>query len=373
MTNLERLQLIGIKRLGSPKRGFRYRPQSGRLTKADLDRIHDLKIPPAWTDVAINPAAKGRLQAIGKDAAGRWQYLYHADHTRLQEIRKFKRLGKFAKALPKLRATVSRHLRQPGLGRERVLAAILRVLSTCYMRPGSQSYASEHGSYGIATLRRKHVTVKGDLIEFDFPGKAGVRQRRQLRDRQVAKVVRESMKLPGFNVFKYQTDDGKVANVTRQQINTYIKEIMGENFSAKDFRTWAGTLVCACALSRAGVEMPEESTLRTQARVRKRRLVEAIKETAEVLGNTPAVCRSSYVCPEIINEYEKGKVIDNCFSKLDDLVAFRGHGLHAAERALLKFLSRNGTSKAARKAVQNVVSNITRTRNGSGNGVRKAA
>jgi DNA topoisomerase-1 len=324
------------------KRGFRYRPVSGRLTKADLDRIQALRIPPAWTDVYINPAPKGRLQVIGKDNAGRWQYLYHADHTKLQEVRKFKRLANFAKGLPKLRTTISRHLRQSGLGRERVLAAILRILSTCYMRPGSQAYASEHGSYGIATLRRKHVTVKGDLIEFDFPGKWGVRQQRQIRDRQVARVVRESMKLPGPNVFKYENGDGNTVTVTRQHINAYIKEIMGAKFSAKDFRTWAGTLVCACALARAGVEMPEESTLRTQARVRKRRIVAAIKETAEVLGNTPAVCRSSYVCPEIINDFEKGKVIDNCFSNLQDLVAFRGHGLQNAERALLKFLSRNG-------------------------------
>jgi DNA topoisomerase-1 len=342
MTNLERLQQIGIRRLGTPKRGFRYRPASGRLTKADLDRIEALKIPPAWTDVAINPKAKGRLQAIGKDAAGRWQYLYHSDHTRLQEMRKFKRLGKFAKALPKLRTTIARDLRRPGLGRERVLAAILRILSTCYMRPGSQSYASEHGSYGIATLRRKHVTVKGDLIEFDFPGKSGVQQQRQLRDRKVARVVRETMKLPGFNVFKFENGDGKPVNVTRQHINDYIKEAMGDSFSAKDFRTWAGTLVCACALAREGSEMPPESTLRTQARVRKRRIVAAIKETAEVLGNTPAVCRSSYVCPEIINEFEKGKVIDRCYGSLEDLVSFRGRKLHQSERALLKFLSRNG-------------------------------
>jgi DNA topoisomerase-1 len=343
MTNLERLQQTGIKRLGSPKRGFRYRPVNGRLTKADLDRIIALRIPPAWTDVAINPAAKGRLQAIGKDAAGRWQYLYHSDHTKLQDIRNFTRLGKFAKALPKLRATIAGHLRQSGLGRERVLAAILRVLSTCYMRPGSQAYASEHGSYGIATLRRKHVTVKGDLIEFDFPGKWGVQQKRQLRDRQVAKVIRQSMKLPGFNVFKFENEEGKVVNVTRQHINTYIKEVMGGSFSAKDFRTWAGTLVCACALAREGVEMPPESTLRTQARVRKRRIVAAIKQTAEVLGNTPAVCRSSYVCPEVIHEFEKGKVIDSCSSSLENLVSFRGLKLHESERALLKFLSRNGS------------------------------
>lgn len=334
MTKLERLQSIGIRRLGSPKRGFRYESQNGRLTKADLERIENLKIPPAWVDVAINPAAKGRVQAVGRDAAGRWQYLYHENHTRAQELRKFQRITKFALALPKMRATIRRHLRQPGLGRERVLAAVLRILSTCYMRPGSEVYASEHGSYGIATLRRKHVTVKGDLIEFDFPGKSGVRQQRQLRDRQVARVVRATLKLPGFNVFKFENGNGQIVAVTRQHINDYIKEVMGESFTAKDFRTWAGTLVCACALARNGDEMPASAT------AMKKKVVAAIKETAEVLGNTPAVCRSSYVCPEILLSYEKGRVIDHCSSSLEDLVAFRGFGLHKAERALLRFLKR---------------------------------
>src|SRR5215218_6960917 len=256
MTKIERLQNIGIRRLGTPKRGFRYKPQSGRLIKADLDRINDLKIPPAWTDVFINPAATGRVQAIGKDTARRWQYLYHESHTRMQELQKFRRITKFANAIPKMRATVSRHLRQSGLTRERVLAAVLRVLSTCYMRPGSEVYASENGSYGIATLRRKHVTVKGELIEFDFPGKSGVRQQRQLRDRQVARVIRKTIKLPGFNVFKFENEGGQIVPVTRQHINDYIKEVMGESFSAKDFRTWAGTLVCACSLAREGKDMP---------------------------------------------------------------------------------------------------------------------
>ena len=334
MTKIERLQNIGIRRLGSPKRGFRYKLVSGRLTKADLDRIENLKIPPAWTDVAINPAANGRVQAIGKDAAGRWQYLYHPSHTRAQELRKFQRITKFAQAIPAMRKTVSRHLRQPGLTRERVLAAILRILSTCYMRPGSEVYANENGSYGIATLRRKHVNVKGELIEFDFPGKSGVRQQRQLRDRQVARVIRDTMKLPGFNVFKYQNGDGNPTKVTRRHINEYIKEVMGSNFSAKDFRTWAGTLVCACALAREGDEIPEQKT------ARKKKVVAAIKETAEVLGNTPAVCRSSYVCPEIINSFEKGQVIDNCTSKLEDLISYRGRGLHDAEQSLVRFLKR---------------------------------
>ena len=332
MTKIERLQNIGIRRIGTPKRGFRYKPTSGRLTKTDLERITDLKIPPAWTDVFINPAATGRVQAIGKDTAGRWQYLYHQNHTRAQELRKFRRITKFAKAIPKMRATVSRHLRQPGLTRERVLAAVLRILSTCFMRPGSEVYASEHGSYGIATLRRKHVTVKGELIEFDFPGKSGVRQQRQLRDRQVARVIRETIKLPGYNVFKYENGDGKQVVVTRRHINDYIKEVMGSSFSAKDFRTWAGTLVCACALARDGNEIPARKTARNK------RIVAAIKETAEVLGNTPAVCRGSYVCPEIISSFEKGQIIDADLTNLDDLIGFRGRGLHKAEQALLTFL-----------------------------------
>lgn len=334
MTNIERLQNIGIRRLGSPKRGFRYKPVSGNLTKADLDRIDELKIPPAWTEVAINPAANGRVQVIGKDAAGRWQYLYHASHTRAQELRKFKRITKFAQSIPQMRKTVARHLRQSGMTRERVLAAILRILSTCYMRPGSEVYASENGSYGIATLRRKHVSVKGDLIEFDFPGKSGVRQQQQLRDRQVARVIRAGMKMPGFNVFKYQNGDGKPVVLTRRHINEYIKEVMGSSFSAKDFRTWAGTLVCACALAREADDIPEKKT------ARKKKIVAAIKETAEVLGNTPAVCRSSYVCPEIINSFEKGQVIDNCSSKVEDLISYRGRGLQDAEQSLLKFLKR---------------------------------
>ena len=326
MTNLERLQNIGIRRLGTPKRGFRYKPQNGRVTNEDLKRIYNLKIPPAWTEVFINPAATGKLQAIGKDAAGRWQYLYHESHTRMQELRKFRRLTKFAQAIPKMRATVARHLRQPGLTRERVLASVLRILSTCYMRPGSEAYASEHGSYGIATLRRKHVNVKGEVIEFDFPGKSGVRQHRELHDKQVARVIRASMKLPGFNVFKYVNGDGVPVKITRRHINGYIKEVMGSSFSAKDFRTWAGTLVCASALARDGDEIPVRKTARNK------RIVAAIKETAEVLGNTPAVCRGSYVCPEIINAFEKGRVIDNHFEKLDDLIAYRGRGLHLSRK-----------------------------------------
>jgi len=335
MTNIERLQNNGILRTGTP-RNFRYRPANGyRITEDDLARIKRLRIPPAWKAVAINKAANGRLQAVGRDAAGRWQYLYHESHTRAQETRKFRRLIKFAESLPKMRKTVALHMKQPDLGRERVLACVLRILATCFMRPGSQVYASEHGSYGIATLRPRHVKVKGDLVEFDFPGKSGVRQTRQIRDRQVAKVIKESLKLPGAEVFKFQNGEGLLVDVKRRHINEYIKEVMGESFSAKDFRTWAGTLICACALARAGTEESEKQSSR------KSKIVAAIKETAETLGNTPAVCRGSYICPEILTGFEQGKIIDNYFKTLEEFIAFRGHKLHSAERALLKFLKRS--------------------------------
>ncbi|MFN2510803.1 MAG: DNA topoisomerase IB [Pyrinomonadaceae bacterium] len=336
MTRIEQLQRNGIIRKGTPQRGFRYkRADGGKVRAADLERISDLRIPPAWTDVAINAAPGGKLQAVGKDAAGRWQYLYHDSHTRAQELKKFQRLIKFAQALPKLRSTVSRHLRQPDLGKERVLACMVRILSTCFMRPGSQVYASENGSYGIATLRPKHVKVRKDVVEFDFPGKSGVRQQRELKDRQVAKVVKNLLLNPGREVFKYQNGDGDFVNVTNRHINEYVKEIMGEKFSAKDFRTWAGTIICACALARVGTETIEKSS------ARKRKVVAAIKETAEMLGNTPAVCRSSYVNPEIINRFEKGKIIDGHFETLEDLISYRGRKLHQAEQGLLKFLKQD--------------------------------
>jgi DNA topoisomerase-1 len=338
MTRLQQLQQAGIKRLGSPARGFRYQHADGKkVSAADRKRIESLKIPPAWTDVAINPRAAGALQVVGKDAAGRWQYLYHQTHTRRQDAKKFQRIVAFAEALPKMRKTVAAHLRQPDLGRERVMASIVRILSTCFMRPGSQVYASENGSYGIATLRPKHVKVKGDVVEFDFPGKSGVRQVRQIKDRQVAKVVKSLLKEPAREVFKFQNGNGEYVDVKRHHITDYIREVMGEEFSAKDFRTWAGTLVCACALARAGAGIAEKKT------ARKRKVVAAIKEAAEALGNTPAVCRSSYICPEIINSFEAGNIIDRYFNTLNELITYRGKKLHVAEKSLLRFMKQAAT------------------------------
>ena len=337
MTNLERLQTTGIRRLGTPKRGFRYQHLNGGgvVTKVDLERIRQLRIPPAWKDVAINSSPNGRVQVVGKDAAGRWQYLYHDSHTKRQDALKFNRLVKFAGILPKMRATINKDLRQTGLSRERVLACMVRILSSCSLRPGSEVYASENGSFGIATLRSKHVRVKGDTVQFDFPGKSGVRQQRELKDRRIARVVRSLLKQPGRRVFQFQNGNGELVRVTSRHINDYIKEVMGDSFTAKDFRTWAGTLICACSLARVGTE--KEETLSA----RRKKIVSAIKETSEALGNTPAVCRGSYICPTIIESFERGVTINNCFLTLEGFLRFRGAGLHKSERALMNFLKRS--------------------------------
>lgn len=334
MTQLERLQQTGILRFGTKNR-FRYVGADGwPVSRADLSRIEALKIPPAWTEVAINRAAGGMLQAVGKDAAGRSQYLYHEQHVKKREQKKLERLLIFVEAVPKMRRVVNRNLRKRDLSRDRVMACILRILASCFMRAGSQVYADENGSYGLATLRPKHVKVRGDVVEFNFTGKSQVAQQRVLKDRPVARVVRELLKTPSREVFKYQNGDGHFVDVRRRDINAFIKEVMGEHFTSKDFRTWAGTLICACALARVGAEIPESATSK------KRKIVEAIKETAEVLGNTPAVCRSAYISPEVINRFERGEIIDAHFDSVEDLIGHRGTRLHKAEKALLRLLKK---------------------------------
>src|SRR5215813_1660291 len=336
MTHIERLQRIGIHRYRLGKRSFRYQAANGSdINRNDLARINALRIPPAWTDVAINPAQTGRVQVIGKDIAGRWQYLYHADHVKRQERAKYERLTDFGASLPAMRQSITRHLRQPGLRRERVLACILRILSLSFLRPGSEVYANEHGSFGITTLRSKHVATRGDNVSFDFSGKSGVQQHRELRDRQVARVVKDLLKRPGWRVFRYEDDSGAFVKVAPHDLNAYIKEVMGDRFTAKDFRTWAGTLVCASALAR--INSNGRGHLAPKQKVRL-----ALNETAKALGNTPAVCRTSYVCPSILEQFERGKLVTHHFNSIDELIGYRGTSLHPAEKALLGFL-KNGS------------------------------
>lgn len=332
MTIVERLQARGIRRLGSKERGFRYRTASGApVTAADRDRIDALKVPPAWRDVAIHPSARAWVQAVGRDAAGRWQYRYHASQVVRRERAKRERLVRFIAALPRMRRTLTRDLGMRGLPRAKVLAGILRILSTCFLRPGSEEYASQNGSYGIATLKPRHVSVRGDLVRFDFEGKSGRRQVRELRDLRLASLVRALLRYPG-EVFKFEGEGGAMVDVRREHINAYIKDVMGEQFSAKDFRTWAGTLLCACALARGGRVRPR---FRTEA---KRRVAAAVRDVAEHLGNTPAVCRASYVSPAVIRRFEQGRVLEDHIEGLDALVGGSPRALARCERALLDLL-----------------------------------
>jgi DNA topoisomerase-1 len=335
MTTIERIHATGILRMGTPERGFRYqRVDGGKVTSQDFARIRALRIPPAWTEVAINSAASGRVQVVGKDAAGRWQYLYHDSHVRQREQKKFIRLIKFGENLPAMRRAVNRDLRKPGLPRERVLAGLVRILSAAFLRPGSEVYASENGSYGVATLRPRHVSVKGSTVTFSFRGKSGVMHETQLEDRHLARLMRQLLKQTNRRVFKYENGDGQLVDVRAQTLNTYIREIMTDSFSAKDFRTWSGTLLCACSLARRRNADPEHE------RSVKRMIVSAIKETARALGNTPAVCRGSYICPAVIEAFEKDKTISDYFKGHEHLASYRSARLHPAERALLRLLKK---------------------------------
>jgi DNA topoisomerase I len=332
MTQLERLQRQGIRRIGTARSGFRFRTPRGEPVKNGvLDRIRDLKLPPAWSEVYVNPAPGKKLQAIGRDKAGRWQYRYHPSYRARQECAKYRRLVRFARSLPALRAQVERHLRRRGLPREKVLALAVHLIATAFMRPGSQRYADRNRSYGVATLKTKHVEVDGDTVRFDYTGKSGKRQVRCVSDARVARIVRELLRLPGSDLLKFRDEAGQLVDVRRRHINAYLREVMGGPFTAKDFRTWAGTLLCACELARqAGYSVPG----RTDA---KRVIAAAVKATAEKLGNTPAVCRSSYIFPGVLQGFHRGRVIAHQLEAVAELS--RQRGLHRAERALLELLS----------------------------------
>lgn len=334
MTILERLSQSGIRRLGSPARGFRYRDAAGRAVGVrERARIEALRIPPAWKSVAIHSSRHAWVQAVGRDVKGRWQYLYHAKQLVRRERAKHERLVRFIRALPQLRRAVKRDLVQPGISRDRVLAGVARILERCQLRPGGDVYARENGSFGIATLRPRHVTLRGPLVRFNFVGKSARRQVHELKDREVAQLVRELLRYPG-EVFKFRNEAGAIIDVKGHHINAYIRDRMGERFTAKDFRTWAGTLLAARALAR----MPPES--RSTPTAARRAIAQAMREVAGTLGNTPAVCRSSYVFPVVLRCFEQGRVL-----RQPGTGTPRGtRTLERCERGLLALLAQTSTS-----------------------------
>jgi DNA topoisomerase I len=317
----------GYRRVGYGK-PFKYLDTQGKriLDEQRLVRIKRLAIPPAWNDVWICPSPNGHIQATGRDARGRKQYRYHDRWRELRDENKFERLADFAKALPKIRRRVAKDLKLHGVPREKVIATIIRLLERTFIRIGNEEYARENKSFGLTTVRDRHVTVRGARLRFRFRGKSGRQHEVDVTDRRIAKIVSKCQDLPGQNLFQ-SINDGEVRDVTSQDVNDYLREISGENFTAKDFRTWAGTLFAAIALN---LQEKFESQKQAKANIKT-----AICAVAELLGNTPAICRKCYVHPAIFEAYLSGRQI----AGLADTMKTPEHiDLRAVERAVLKFL-----------------------------------
>ena len=291
----------GLTRTPSDK-GFAYHDARGDLIRdvKVLNRIRALAIPPAWTDVWICPRATGHIQATGRDVKGRKQYRYHDGWSRHASETKFERLPEFARALPKLRKRVEADLNRRGVSRDRVLATAVRLLELTLIRVGNAQYAKQNRSYGLTTLNKRHLDLTGTALTFTFKGKSGVEHEVRVRDRRLATVIRSLRDLPGQQLFKYRNAEGELCALTSDDVNVYIREAMGDDFSAKDFRTWAGTVSAARVLRE--IEPP---TSPTDA---KRRITVCVKAVAGLLGNTPTVCRSSYVHPAVFELYESGRL-----------------------------------------------------------------
>lgn len=318
-------------------RGWTYVDWEGRTVRDPRlkERFARLAIPPAWRDVWICRSSRGHLQATGTDDAGRRQYLYHPAWHEQRQQEKYARILRFADALPDLRRTTEAQLRRRRLDRERALAAAVQVLDRTRIRVGSEQYADRYRTYGLATLRSRHLTIEGDTLILDFRGKGGVDNHAEITHARLAKVIAEMDALPGYEVFAYRDEAGEVVDVRSEDVNAYIKELAGEDFSAKDFRTWAGTVAAAVALDEVG---PLEG-----ARERQRAVARVCRVAAELLGNTPAVCRASYIDPRVIDEYLDGRTISSLVGEIDRKLR-NGHS--SEELAVLAMLRRGLEERA---------------------------
>ncbi|MBK0419131.1 DNA topoisomerase IB [Leucobacter sp. CSA1] len=285
--------------------GFAYRLRGRLITsKREIARIEKLAIPPAWTDVEISRSPSAKILARGTDAAGRTQAIYHPAFRRKQERAKFDRLQRFAERLPELRSQVERDLRRRRPGRDKVVACVVTLLDRHLLRVGNHVYAERHRSYGATTLRRKHVRTTSTKASFDFIGKSGKRHRIEVRDPRMARILGELRDAPGYEVFRFIDDEGSWHDVNSRHVNAYVKRYAGEEFSAKDFRTWGGTVLAAAALLEETDDGRDGGADRADAARR------VVKQVAERLGNTPEVTRSSYIDPRILAAYERGDAFD---------------------------------------------------------------
>jgi DNA topoisomerase-1 len=320
----------GIRRRRAGKTWAYIGPDGKRITDPDrIAWINRLAIPPAWTDVWICPIKRGHLQATGRDGRGRKVYRYHPRWREVRDEAKYGRLVEFARALPRIRRRTERDLRRRGLPREKVLALVVRLLEETLIRVGNDEYARDNRSYGLSTLRDRHVDVRGERITFSFRGKAGKDHEIGLRDRRLARLVKQCQEIPGQELFQYYDDDGRRVDVTSGDVNDYLREVSGEVFTAKDFRTWAGTVAAAMALQEF-LEIDDDAG-------RKKAVVAAIEDVAERLGNTPTVCRACYVHPEVIDRYLDGTMID-ALSRRARGVGRGAHALRPEEAAVLGLL-----------------------------------
>jgi DNA topoisomerase-1 len=320
----------GVRRRRAGK-GFIYVDVDGRRITEErrLEWIRGLAIPPAWTDVWIAPTRNAHLQATGRDARGRKVYRYHPRWREVRDTEKYERLIDFARVLPRIRRRTARDLRRNGLPREKVLALVVRLLEGTLIRVGNEEYARDNRSYGLSTMKDRHARVRGAEIRFTFRGKSGREHEIGLRDRRLARLVKRCQELPGQELFQYRADDGTRVPVTSGDVNEYLREISGQDVTAKDFRTWAGTVAAAMAL-REFREIDDDAGRRSA-------VVRAIEQVAEQLGNTPAVCRACYVHPEVIDRYLDGTMVD-ALSRRAVGVGRGAHALRASEAAVLGLL-----------------------------------
>src|SRR6266853_2313414 len=348
--SVEAAEEAGLEYVSDDRPGYARRAKNGEFEHLDtqgktirdeprLLRIKRLAIPPAWTDVWICPSPTGHIQATGRDARRRKQYRYHERWRELRDENKFGRLADFANALPKIRRRVVQDMRLPGLPREKVLAAVVGLLERTFIRIGNEEYARENKSFGLTTMKDRHVEVKGAKLRFRFRGKSGREHEVDVTDRRIAKIVSKLQDLPGQDVFQYLDDGSEVRDITSQDVNEYLREITGEDFSAKDFRPWAGTVLTAIALNS---QEKFENGKQAKANIKT-----AISAVAKILGNTPAICRKCYVHPAVLETYLDEKSIEGLKRTTEAALEKEDVDLRSSEAAVLKFLEARLAKKAA--------------------------
>ena len=327
---------------------FAYYDKEGKRIRDSLElkRIHSLAIPPAWEKVWICARANGHLQATGIDAKGRKQYKYHPFWRTVRDEAKFERLLSFAQVLPKIRAQVDEDMRRPDLSREKVLATIVRLLEVSLIRIGNEEYAKENKSFGLTTMRNRHVEIEGSTIRFQFRGKSGKKHSVEVSDRRVARIIQKCQALPGQQLFQYEDPVGEVAAIGSEDVNEYLQQITDQPFTAKDFRTWAGTVLAAIALGK--MEDVDSQTLA------KRNIVTAIEAVARLLGNTVAICRKCYIHPAVPTSYLDGTLARTLRVKADAQIAEHLHELKPEEAAVIALLRQELAKRSEKDGVERV-------------------